>query len=85
MFEKSENSCYNRKKVKELIPMKKYLLNAPENNVENVIDSLLAEMVLDKALRDFRKKKIQMEIDQSLEKRNKEEFFRLTSELKEIS
>ncbi|MED4452216.1 IDEAL domain-containing protein [Metabacillus fastidiosus] len=65
--------------------MKKYLLNAPENNVENVIDSLLAEMVLDKALRDFRKKKIQMEIDQSLEKRNKEEFFRLTSELKEIS
>ncbi|MED4399921.1 IDEAL domain-containing protein [Metabacillus fastidiosus] len=65
--------------------MKKYLLNAPENNVENVMDSLLAEMVLDKALRDFRKKKIQMEIDQSLEKRNKEEFFRLTSELKEIS
>ncbi|MEC2074880.1 IDEAL domain-containing protein [Metabacillus fastidiosus] len=65
--------------------MKKYLLNAPENNVENVIDSLLAEMVLDKALRDFRKKKIQMEIDQSLEKRNKEDFFRLTSELKEIS
>ncbi|GAA3332693.1 hypothetical protein GCM10020331_093870 [Ectobacillus funiculus] len=43
-------------------------------------------MVLDKALRDFRKKaNPKKEIDQSLQDRNKEEFLRLTAELKDIS
>lgn len=65
--------------------MKKYVLNTPENTVETVMDSLFAEMVLDKALHDFRKKKIELEIDRSLEEKNKEEFFRLTAKLKEIS
>ncbi|OIK14242.1 phosphoesterase [Bacillus sp. MUM 116] len=64
--------------------MEKNLLNSPQP-VLNVIDSLFAEMVLDKALLDFQKKKIQQKIDQSLRDKNKKEFLRLTEELKNIS
>jgi uncharacterized protein YpiB (UPF0302 family) len=51
----------------------------------NAIDSLFAEMLLDSSLLDFRKKTIQQGIDQSLLDKNKEEFLRLTEELKRIS
>jgi uncharacterized protein YpiB (UPF0302 family) len=64
--------------------MEKNLLNLPQLEV-NIMDSLFAEMVLDKALRDFRKEKIQMKIDLSLRDKNKAEFLRLTEELKKIS
>ncbi|MGF6947710.1 uncharacterized protein YpiB (UPF0302 family) [Neobacillus sp. B4I6] len=64
--------------------MEKNLLNSPQPEV-NVMDSLFAEMVLDKALRDFRKEKIQKKIDQSLRDKNKAEFLRLTEELKKVS
>lgn len=65
--------------------MKKYLLNAPQQSGVNMMDRLFAEMVLDKALRDFRKQQIQKEIDESLEAGNKEAFLRLAEELKKIS
>jgi uncharacterized protein YpiB (UPF0302 family) len=69
------------KRLRELISMKKYFLNAPQNPV--VTDhSMLAEMVLEKALRDFQKEHLLKEIDRSLENRNEEEFLRLTDELK---
>ncbi|MBT2741040.1 IDEAL domain-containing protein [Bacillus sp. ISL-77] len=64
--------------------MEKNLLNSPQPEV-NVMDSLFAEMVLDKALRDFRKEKIQKKIDLSLRNKNKAEFLRLTEELKKVS
>jgi uncharacterized protein YpiB (UPF0302 family) len=64
--------------------MEKNLLNSPQPEV-NIMDSLLAEMVLDKALRDFRKEKIQKKIDLSLRDNNKAEFLRLTEELKKVS
>lgn len=64
--------------------MEKKLLNSPQPEV-NVLDSLFAEMVLDKALLDFRKEEIQQKIDQSLRDRNKREFLRLTEELKNVS
>jgi uncharacterized protein YpiB (UPF0302 family) len=64
--------------------MEKNLLNSPQPEV-NVIDSLFAEMVLDQALLDFRKEKIQQKIEESLRDRNKREFLRLTKELKNIS
>jgi uncharacterized protein YpiB (UPF0302 family) len=51
----------------------------------SIADSLVAEMVLEKALLKFRKEKIQLQIDQALLERNKEEFVRLTEELKKIS
>lgn len=63
--------------------MKKNLLNSPKFNVA-AIDSLFAEMVLDKALLDFRKEKLQQKIDQSLQNKNKKEFLRLTEELKSL-
>ena len=44
-----------------------------------------AEMVLNQALLDFRKEQLRKEIDRSLQDRNKEEFLRLTEELKKIS
>jgi uncharacterized protein YpiB (UPF0302 family) len=64
--------------------MEKKLLNSPQPEV-NIMDSLFAEMVLDKALRDFRKEKIQKNIDLSLRDKNKTEFLRLTEELKKVS
>lgn len=68
--------------------MEKDLLNTlPETEV-NVVDSEfaeMAEMVLNKVLNDFLKKQLLKEIDRSLEVRNKEEFLRLTEELKNIS
>jgi uncharacterized protein YpiB (UPF0302 family) len=64
--------------------MEKNLLNSPQPEV-NVIDSLFAEMVLDQALLDFRKEKIQQKIEESLRDRNKREFLRLTEELKNVS
>jgi uncharacterized protein YpiB (UPF0302 family) len=63
--------------------MDKKLLNSPKSK-ENVIDSLMAEMVLDQALLKFRKEKIQQKIDQSLLEKNKSEFLRLTEELKKV-
>ena len=68
--------------------MEKNLLNTlPETEV-NVVDSEfaeMAEMVLNKVLNDFLKEQLLKEIDRSLEVRNKEEFLRLTEELKNIS
>ncbi|MFI8494103.1 IDEAL domain-containing protein [Peribacillus butanolivorans] len=46
---------------------------------------VMAEMVLKKALSDYRKAQIERKIDESLKMRNKEEFIRLTDELKSIS
>ena len=64
--------------------MEKKMLNSPQPDV-NVIDSLFAEMVLDKALLKFRKESIRQKIDQSLLDKNKSEFLRLTEELKNCS
>lgn len=63
--------------------MKKYLLNSPQSDV-NHMESLFAEMILDEALLAFRKEQIAQGIDQALRNRNKEEFLRLTEELKQI-
>ncbi|MCM3653457.1 IDEAL domain-containing protein [Metabacillus litoralis] len=65
--------------------MEKNLLNTSQQTEVNVKDSGFVEMVLNKALRDFRKEQILKEIDQSLLERNKEEFLKLTNELKNIS
>lgn len=65
--------------------MEKNLLNTPTETEVNVMYSELADIVLNKALRDFRKEQLRTEIDRSLKNRNKEEFLRLTEELKSIS
>ncbi|KON88284.1 phosphoesterase [Sporosarcina globispora] len=63
--------------------MEKRLLNSPQQSEENV--SLLAEQVLNQALKEYRKEKLREKIDAALTSRNKEEFIRLTDELKKIS
>lgn len=65
--------------------MKKNLLNIPAVSGVPVSDAEVAEMVLNRALREYRRRQILKEIDQSLTNRNKEEFMRLTEELKAIS
>jgi uncharacterized protein YpiB (UPF0302 family) len=68
--------------------MEKDLLNTLPETEGNVVDSEfaeMAEMVLNKVLNDFLKEQLLKEIDRSLEVRNKEEFLRLTEELKNIS
>ena len=62
--------------------MKKFSTDTSRHLVRN--DADYAAMVLDKAIQDFRLDRILNEIDQSLESRNKEEFLRLTEELKMI-
>ncbi|MGI1799583.1 IDEAL domain-containing protein [Priestia sp. TRN 1309] len=51
----------------------------------DILDSIFAKMVLNKAIRDFRRDQILREVDQTLEERNKEKFFQLIEELKSIS
>ncbi|MGM0889160.1 MAG: IDEAL domain-containing protein [Bacillota bacterium] len=65
--------------------MERNLVNTPPQPEVNVTDFEFAEMVLNEALRNFRKEQIRKEIDQSLQDQNKEEFLRLTEELKNIS
>lgn len=64
--------------------MKQFYLNAPQQLEPYAIDSLLAELVLEQAIRNFRKEQIHKEIDQSLRNRDKAAFMRLTEELKHI-
>ncbi|WP_379968165.1 IDEAL domain-containing protein [Ectobacillus sp. sgz5001026] len=64
--------------------MEKYFLNAPQLD-ENITDAQFAELLLEKVLFDVRKSTLLEEIDQSLLAKNKDEFFRLTEELKRIS
>ncbi|EWG11123.1 IDEAL domain-containing protein [Cytobacillus firmus] len=63
--------------------MEKRLLNSPQQSEENV--SLLAEQVLNQALKEYRIEKLREKIDEALTSRNQEEFMRLTDELKKIS
>lgn len=65
--------------------MEKYLLNAPKQSVGNVVDSLFAEMVLEKALYDFRKAELKKQIDETLIAGDKEKFYRLSEELKQLT
>lgn len=85
VFELSENYCYTIKKNKGLIRMEKYLLNAPKQSVGNVVDSLFAEMVLEKALYDFRKAELKRQIDETLIAGDRELFYRLTEELNQLT
>jgi uncharacterized protein YpiB (UPF0302 family) len=84
VFEFLENSLYNEKKLKELISMEKKLLNSPQHSDENA-DAVVAEMFLNNVLLEFKKEKIRKEIDQTLLEGNKEQFMKLTEELKKIS
>jgi uncharacterized protein YpiB (UPF0302 family) len=63
--------------------MEKNLIHSTQTE-QDAINSLFAEMVLDKALLDFRKENILQKIDQSLLDKDKREFLRLTEELKNI-
>ncbi|MBM7702079.1 IDEAL domain-containing protein [Metabacillus iocasae] len=64
--------------------MEKNLLNESYQSEEKVIDALLAEMFLDKVLRDVHEEKLRSQIDLSLQERDKEKFLRLTQELRTI-
>ncbi len=63
--------------------MKRHLLNSLQSD-ESSIHSLLAEMILDEALLNFRKEKIEQEIDRALCEKNKDDFLRLCKELNEL-
>lgn len=64
--------------------MNKDLLNLPEPSVEDQF-SKLAEAILKESLLEYRREKLRKEIDRTLKERNRDEFFRLTNELKNIS
>jgi uncharacterized protein YpiB (UPF0302 family) len=65
-----------------VIRMKQYFLNPPAQPDESLLDSFYAELLLDKILRDLQKKQLLEEIDLSLKNRDKNEFLRLTEELR---
>lgn len=64
--------------------MEKKLLHSPEQPNEYT-DSEIAEMVLNHVLLQFKRDKILMEIDQTLQEGNKERFLQLAEELRKIS
>jgi uncharacterized protein YpiB (UPF0302 family) len=56
------------------------------NQVEiNIHDEVVAELFLNQVVKDFKKRKILEEIDQSLKNKDKETFLRLTEELQSVS
>ncbi|WP_407728496.1 IDEAL domain-containing protein (plasmid) [Priestia megaterium] len=60
--------------------------NALNDRVDpNLRDEMLAELFLDQMMNDFKKSKILEEIDQSLKRKDKEAFLRLTEKLKSVS
>jgi uncharacterized protein YpiB (UPF0302 family) len=66
--------------------MKKYYSNKEQVEKEvSITDSLLAEIVLDQSLRNFRKTQLLKEIDQALSDRNEPEFNKLAKELQSLS
>lgn len=56
----------------------------PENNEMATVDGILAELVLDKSLRSFAKEQLQADIDYALDQQNREQFIKLTNELKKL-
>lgn len=64
--------------------MEKYTLNSTVQTDENQY-SVEAEQVLNKAILDFRMKKLRQEIDNALEERNEERFIELTDELNKLT
>ncbi len=51
---------------------------------QNIVSGLLSEMVIDEQVRKYRKKTLYEQIDEALAVRNKERFYLLTAELREI-
>ncbi|WP_074683352.1 IDEAL domain-containing protein [Priestia aryabhattai] len=51
----------------------------------NLRDEILAELFLNQVIKDFKKRKILKEIDQSLKNKDKDAFLRLTNELKPVT
>jgi uncharacterized protein YpiB (UPF0302 family) len=52
--------------------------------VKNQMYSLIAEMLLEKAVHDFKKRQIYEQIDDALDARDKRKFNRLTKQLREL-
>ncbi|MED4234854.1 phosphoesterase [Priestia megaterium] len=65
--------------------MKNNALNQMDRVDPNLRDEMLAELFLDQMMNDFKKGKILEEIDQSLKRKDKEAFLRLTEKLKSVS
>ena len=65
-------SCPEYAAVREVDPMERY------NVTSNSWYSLLAEMVLDEAIEKFQKERLYQQINQSLEKQDKEQFLILS-------
>ncbi|MGG3609158.1 IDEAL domain-containing protein [Priestia megaterium] len=65
--------------------MENNALNQMDRVDPNLLDEMLAELFLDQMMNDFKKSKILEEIDQSLKRKDKEAFLRLTEKLKSVS
>lgn len=72
---------------KKMQNFKRYYLKSPAQNEKgmNITDTDFAELLLEKSLFDFKKEQLKKEIDKSLAQRNKDEFLRLATELKNLS
>lgn len=78
----NSSNMYNKKErnspVMEVSPLEK------QNVVPNQLYSLMAELVLDHAVREYEIRRLYEEIDLSLARRDKKRFMKLTEELKMI-
>lgn len=79
VFFKDRASSPEYESVLEGSPMEK------QNLIRENMMSLFAEIVLDKSLREFRKKQLRQEIDYVLDQGDKEKFLQLSEELKMLN
>lgn len=59
-------------------------MDRPNFFTQNMVAGLLSEIVIDEQVRSFRKRTLYELIDEALAVGNKEQFYVLTSELREI-
>ncbi|MGD8189226.1 IDEAL domain-containing protein [Brevibacillus ginsengisoli] len=59
-------------------------MERPNFFTQNMVSGLLSEMVIDEQVRTYRKRTLYEQIDEALTMKNKERFYQLTTELREI-
>ncbi|PTX59920.1 uncharacterized protein YpiB (UPF0302 family) [Melghirimyces profundicolus] len=75
---KDKSTCPEYAAVLEVNPMER------QDLVQDTLLGLLAEMILDESVRDFRKKELYRRIDAALENGDEEQFLQLTEQWLEI-
>ena len=78
LYFKDRSTCPEYAAVLEVNPMEK------QNTAQDTLLGLLAEIVLDRAIRDFRERELYRQIDQALAEGDETKFLQLTEEWRNL-